>query len=168
MKSSEDISRQGLKDSIRSRIRGKVAIIGLGNIIRGDDGLGPKLIELLKARKVEAALFDCGTVPENYIFPILSTACDTVILVDAADLAAEPGSARVFGLEEIANVSFSTHNPSPRLFTDLLKTGKENMNIFVVSVQPKSMELGQPLSEEVLRGLETLAVMFCDILKSNV
>jgi len=138
-------------------IRGKVAVVGLGNIIRGDDGLGPKLIELLKEKRLDIPLFDCGTVPENYIFPILSTSCDTVILVDAADLGIRPGGAMVFGLDEIANVSFSTHNPSPRLFTDLLKTGKENMNIFVVSVQPKSMELGQPLSEEVLKGLDVLA-----------
>ena len=153
-----------LKFSIKNKIRGKAAVIGLGNIIRGDDGLGPKLIELLKERKVGAFLFDCGTVPENYIFPILSTSCDTVILVDAADLGERPGSIRVFGLDEIGNVSFSTHNPSPRLFTDLLKTGKENINIFVISIQPKSMELGQPLSEEVLKGLNILVDAFAEVL----
>ncbi|HPM42890.1 MAG TPA: hydrogenase maturation protease [Candidatus Omnitrophota bacterium] len=157
MKSFNDPSSEDLGLSIKSMIRGKVAVVGLGNIIRGDDGLGPKLIELLKEKRLDIPLFDCGTVPENYIFPILSTSCDTVILVDAADLGIRPGGAMVFGLDEIANVSFSTHNPSPRLFTDLLKTGKENMNIFVVSVQPKSMELGQPLSEEVLKGLDVLA-----------
>lgn len=152
---------------IRDRIRGAVAVVGLGNIIRGDDGLGPKLIELLKARKVNAALFDCGTVPENYIFPILSTSCETVILVDAADLGIPPGEARVFGLDEIANVSFSTHNPSPRLFTDLLRTGKENMNIFIVSVQPKSMALGEGLSGEVLEGLAALAEAFAGALNRD-
>lgn len=165
MKSSEPSRDPGLRQAIRDKIRGKVAIVGLGNIIRSDDGLGPKFIELLRARNVAASLFDCGTVPENYIFPILSTSCDTVILVDAADMGLEPGMAKVFGLGEIANVSFSTHNPSPRLFTDLLKTGKENMNIFVVSVQPKSMELGRPMSGETLKGLEQLADIFADILK---
>ena len=110
------------------------------------------------------ALFDCGTVPENYIFPILATSCETVILVDAADLGLAPGEAKVFGLDEITNVSFSTHNPSPRLFTDLLKTGKENMNIFVVSVQAKSMKLGEPISDEVLRGLGVIADALCEVL----
>lgn len=160
MKSSD----VALVDAIKARLRGKVAIIGLGNIIRGDDGLGPKLIELLKGRGVNASLFDCGTVPENYIFPILTTACDTVILVDAADLGLPPGDVRVVGLDEIANVSFSTHNPSPRLFTDLLMTGKENMNIFVVSVQPKSTALGEGLSDEVMRGLSALAEAFAGAL----
>ena len=165
MKSSDEALRPELAGAIRQKIQGKVAIIGLGNIIRGDDGLGPKLIELLKERQANAVLFDCGTVPENYIFPILSTACDTVILVDAADMALAPGAVKVFGLDEIANVSFSTHNPSPRLFTDLLKTGKETMHIFVVSVQPKSMTLGQSLSEEVQAGLEVLADALLDALK---
>ncbi len=165
MKSFDRSYREDLELSIKNKIQGKVAVVGLGNIIRGDDGLGPKLIELLKARKTGAFLFDCGTVPENYIFPILSTSCDTVILVDAADMGIPPGSARVLGLEEIANVSFSTHNPSPRLFTDLLRTGKENMNIFIVSVQPVSTELGRPLSEEVARGLDLLADAFLGALR---
>ena len=164
MRSSEKAHLADLKSEIKNRIRGKTAIVAIGNILRGDDGLGPKLIEMLKERGIKADLFDCGTAPENYIFPILSTSCDTIVLVDAADLGASPGTAQVFDLDRIANVSFSTHNPSPRLFTDLLKTGKDNLNIFVVSIQPKSARLGEALSEEVLRGLGNLSDLFSEVL----
>lgn len=150
---------------ITDRLRGRVAIVGIGNILRGDDGLGPKLIEMLKSRNARASLFDCGTAPENYVFPILTSSSDTVILIDAADLGEAAGSVRVFELNEISNVSFSTHNPSPRLFTDLLKTGKEDLYIFVVSVQPKTTALGASLSDEVLKGLDLLAGVFCEALK---
>jgi hydrogenase 3 maturation protease len=151
-----------LADAIKSRLKGKLAIVGIGNIIRGDDGLGPKLIEILKARGVPgASLFDCGTAPENYIFPILSSSCDTVVLVDAADIGKSPGATAVFDLENISRVSFSTHNPSPRLFTDLLKTGREEMNIFVISVQPLSTGIGEPISVEVLSSLDRIADIFC-------
>ena len=151
-----------LSDAIIGRLKGKLAIVGIGNIIRGDDGLGPKLIEILKVRGglPGVSLFDCGTAPENYIFPILSTSCDTLMLVDAADIGKEPGAVEIFDLDKISRVSFSTHNPSPRLFTDLLKTGKEDMNIFVISVQPKSTGIGAPLSEEVLNSLERIADIF--------
>ena len=152
-----------LTAAITSRLKGKLAIVGIGNIIRGDDGLGPKLIEILRNRGglPGVSLFDCGTAPENYIFPILSTSCDTLMLVDAADIGKEPGAVEIFDLDKISRVSFSTHNPSPRLFTDLLKTGKEDMDIFVISIQPKSTGIGAPLSEEVLSSLERIADIFC-------
>jgi hydrogenase 3 maturation protease len=152
--------KDDLKACIRNRVKGKVAIVAIGNILRSDDGLGSKLIEMLLSRGVKARLFDCGTAPENYIFPILSSACETVVLVDAADLGLAPGEARVLDLDQIMNVSFSTHSPSPRLFTDLLKTGRDDINIFVVSVQPKSTMLGGPISREVLNGLDLLTDAF--------
>lgn len=164
MKSSNPSKIPDLKSDIENRIKGHVAIVAIGNILRGDDGLGPKLIELLKSKNLNAALFDCGTAPENYIFPILSVSPDTVILIDAADIGEAPGSAKVFGIDEISNVSFSTHNPSPRLFTDLLHTGRDDLNIFVVSVQPKTTALGASLTKEVLEGLDSLVHIFTKIL----
>jgi len=159
------VSRQkDLAAEIKDRIKGKITVIGIGNIIKGDDGLGPRLIAMLKDRGVKAPLFDCGTAPENYIFPVLTTSCDTVIMVDAADLGKAPGESSVIGIDQISKVSFSTHNPSPRLFTDLLSTGKEDLNIFFVVVQPKSMILGDALSDEVLTGLEILAEAMCEAL----
>ncbi|MEI6863023.1 MAG: hydrogenase 3 maturation endopeptidase HyCI [Candidatus Omnitrophota bacterium] len=163
MKNTNSSKDPELATAITSRLKGKLAIVGIGNIIRGDDGLGPKLIEILKARGglPGVSLFDCGTAPENYIFPILSTSCDTLMLVDAADIGKVPGAVEIFDLDKISRVSFSTHNPSPRLFTDLLKTGKEDMDIFVISIQPKSTGIGAPLSEEVLGALERIADIFC-------
>jgi len=164
LRNIKGLSPQAIASVLKDKIKGKACIVGIGNIIRGDDALGPKLIEMLRSRQILTPLFDCGTAPENYIFPILATSCDTVILIDAADMGVSPGDAGIFALEEIANVSFSTHNPSPRLFTDLLKTGKDDMNIFVVSIQPKTTSLGSPMSAEVMRSLENLADAFLETL----
>jgi hydrogenase maturation protease len=95
---------------------------------------------------------------------MLRSLCDTLILVDAADMALEPGVARVLDVDNIMNISFSTHSPSPRLFIDLLKMGKEDLNIFIISVQPKSTSLGIPLSEEVLKALEALTGVISETL----
>ena len=149
---------------IKERLKGIVTIIGIGNIMRGDDGFGPKLIENLKKRKTKANLFDCGTVPENYIFPILNTSCDTVILVDVADLKAEPGSMKVLTLGELSGAGLSTHNSSIRLFTDLLMTGKDGLNIFAVTVQPKSIAFGESLSPVVSEGVDKLTDIFVEAL----
>ena len=164
LRNSSTSIRDGLRDEIKNRLKGIVTIIGVGNIMRGDDGCGPKLIESLKKKNPRANLFDCGTVPENYIFPILATSCDTVILVDAADFGMTPGSAKVFSLSEVSSAGTSTHNFSLRLFTDLLMTGKDNLNIFVVSIQPKTIALGDSLSDEVKSGLDDLADIFAESL----
>ena len=149
---------------IKDRLRGIVTIIGIGNIMRGDDGFGPKLIESLKKKETKANLFDCGTVPENYIFPILNTSCDTVILVDAADLKTEPGSMKVLSLSELSGAGLSTHNSSIRLFTDLLMTGKDDLNIFAVTMQPESIAFGESLSPVVLDGVDKLTDIFVEAL----
>lgn len=164
MRSSEKISSSNLISNIKDRIRGKAAVVGIGNIMRGDDGAGPKFIELLKEKKVGAHLFDCGTAPENYIFPILSSGCDTVILVDTADFKARAGEIRVFDVDEVSRVSFSTHSLSPILLIDLLKTGRDGLNIFFVSIQPKATSLGGALSKEVKKGLSLLSDIFVKLL----
>ena len=164
MKETDIIINGGIKADIKSRLRGIVAVIGIGNIMRGDDGCGPKLIENLKNRNIKANLFDCGTVPENYIFPILSTSCDTIILVDAADFRAKAGSIKVLALNEISGSGISTHDSSIRLFTDLLATGRDNLSIFAVSIQPKKIAFGEPLSDEVKSGIDVLTGIFAEAL----
>ncbi|MDP3804301.1 MAG: hydrogenase maturation protease, partial [Candidatus Omnitrophota bacterium] len=121
-------------------------------------------IELIRPDKINAALFDCGTAPENYILPILSTNADTIIFVDAADSGSTPGTIKILSLEEISTVSFSTHSPSPRLFIDLLKTGKDDLNIFFISIQPKHTNLGQSLTEEVMDSLNFLKSVLVETL----
>ena len=149
---------------IKDKLKGIVTIIGIGNIMRGDDGFGPKLIESLKKKNTKANLFDCGTVPENYIFPILTTRCDTVILVDVADLKTAPGSMKILALGELSGAGLSTHNSSIRLFTDLLMTGKDDLNIFAVTVQPKTIAFGESMSPAVLDSVDKLTDIFAEAL----
>ncbi len=149
--------------SIKKRLTGSVALVGIGNPLRGDDGFGPKLIEALKGG-VKAVIFDCGTAPENYIIPILNSNPGTVILLDAADFRASPGDIGVFSMEDISSMSFSTHNSSPRLLADLFRTGDSKINIFMVVMQPKNISFGENLSDEVRRGIEELKDVLLKIL----
>ena len=151
---------------IRRRIRGPVALVGIGNPLRGDDGLGPKLIDTLKGA-VAANLFDCGTAPENYIIPILNANPGSLVFLDAADFGSTPGAIGVFDMSEVSGISFSTHNTSPRLLADLFKTGDARLNIFMVVVQPKSISFGEGLSEEAKAAIERLKRIFSSILSAN-
>ena len=153
---------EDLASKIKERIKGNLALVGIGNPLRGDDGFGPKLIESLKG-SVDASLFDCGTAPENYIIPILNSNPRTVILLDAADFGSPPGEVDVFEIDSVSNRGFSTHNMSPRMLADLMKTGASGLNIFLVAVQPKNIAFGEKMSEEVMRGMERLKDVFVEV-----
>jgi hydrogenase 3 maturation protease len=139
---------------LRGRLQGKVVIAGVGNPLRSDDGFGPHMIEQLRGQ-VKATLFDCGTVPENFLGPIRRQKPDTILVLDAADFSERPGEVRVFEASRWRGGGFSTHNFSLNLFADLLMADI-NASVYLVAVQPKSTRLGEAISPEVREGCRKL------------
>lgn len=72
----------------------KILIAGMGNVLRGDDGFGIRVVEILATTKdlpegvqiYEAGIGGIGLVQE------LMSGFDALILVDAIDKGAEPGT----------------------------------------------------------------------------
>ena len=62
--------RREFHDRLKRLLIGKVVIVGIGNSLRGDDALGPLLVERLKER-VKVPCIDAGRSLENYIGKIL-------------------------------------------------------------------------------------------------
>ena len=65
-------------------LHGRVAVLCVGNSLRGDDGAGPAL-----ARRLHVGdpwrVFDAGVAPENWIGPICKFRPDVVMVIDAID-----------------------------------------------------------------------------------
>ena len=94
-----------------------LAVIGLGNVLLGDDGFGPYVIELLRRRwefPAGVELLDLGTPGLGLTGHLLGH--ETVILVDAAAIADAPGVIRVFedaDLDRLPAVArVSPHDPA--------------------------------------------------------
>ncbi|GMG81484.1 hypothetical protein LNKW23_06970 [Paralimibaculum aggregatum] len=70
----------------------RTAIIGCGNTNRSDDGIGPHVIGLLRARALPpgAALFDAGTDGMGVIYR--ARGADRLIIVDARAPEGAPGA----------------------------------------------------------------------------
>ncbi len=132
--------------------------------MRGDDGLGPALIERLQG-KVAATLIDAGEVPENYLGPIEAAGVEVVLIVDAADLKANPGDVALIELEQLGKTGISTHNASLGLFASVVQrlTGAD---ILVLAVQPMVNSFGAPMSEEVEQTLDGLEEMLSTFLRA--
>ncbi len=135
---------------------GKIAILGIGNEIKGDDGLGPaiaKKLSKLFTNNEDITIFDGGTVPENYTGSIRKENPSHIILVDAVEMKKEPGHIRVVQKDEIANYNISTHAMPVSFLIKYMETTID-AEIILIGIQPKQMELDQNISKEIEESID--------------
>ena len=144
-------------------------ILGIGNEIKGDDAIGPviakKSSSLFNENK-NIAVFDGGTVPENYTGLIRKENPTHIILVDAVDMKKEPGYIRVVEKEEIANYNISTHAMPVSFLIKYMET-TVSAQIILIGVQPKSMGFTEPISKEVDESVEKVVDTFDKLIGEN-
>ena len=144
-------------------------ILGIGNEIKGDDAIGPiiakKSSSLFNENK-NIAVFDGGTVPENYTGLIRKENPTHIILVDAVDMKKEPGYIRVVEKEEIANYNISTHAMPVSFLIKYMET-TVSAQIILIGVQPKGMGFAEPISKEVNESVEEVVDTFGKLIGEN-
>jgi hydrogenase maturation protease len=98
-------------------MRAKIAVFGIGNVLIGDDAVGPTIIGFLESHyefPPEVFIEDLGT-------PSLDLAArmgghDAVIFVDAVSAKGEPGELRQYDRDQIVrnppSIRMSPHDPS--------------------------------------------------------
>lgn len=162
-----------VKLELKKRLHGrKVVLLGIGNIEKGDDGFGVRLIQLINSNLVRltrlargnVALFECGTAPENYLGPIVKSNPQVVLILDAANLDAEPGHTHIIEKRDIATLGLSTHDTSLKLFISYLENNLKDVDIFLLGVQPKNTNLGTSMSNELKQLLLRFEEIFLEIL----
>jgi hydrogenase 3 maturation protease len=145
-------------EEFRQRVEGKrILILGVGNRLRGDDGLGPRLLDRLRG-KLSVPLIDAGDVPEHFLRPIEIARADLVLVVDAAELRASPGDLALLELGQVGGQAISTHSVNLRLLFNVIPADRRP-DVLVLAVQPESREPGGKLSRTVdiaLEGIESL------------
>jgi hydrogenase 3 maturation protease len=140
----------------------KTLIVGIGNTLKGDDGAGPLVCEQLEQVKVSAELIDAGTVPENYIQPIIKKAPQNLLVIDAIDFGAAPGIIRIFNPQQLNSHAISTHTLSPRLFVDIVCRSIKP-DVFFIGIQPAQTQLGQSISGPVSQAIQQLSHILAEV-----
>lgn len=140
----------------------RVVIATMGNELRADDAFGPMLAARL-CGAVVTPVFDCGMTPENWTGPIVELAPRCVVLVDCVEMGEPPGTVKLFAAEEASPGGASTHCSSVALLAALLaeRTGAD---VYLIGVQPHSVEFGAPMSEAVEKALDEVVQVFLDLL----
>ncbi len=107
-------------------------------------------------------MIDTGTVPENYIQPIIKKAPRNLLLIDAIDFGAEPGTIKIFQAEQLNSLVISTHTLSPRLFIDIIRQSVK-LDVYCIGIQPSQTQLGQTVSEQVDEAIQRLCHILTEI-----
>ncbi len=142
-------------ERLESWIRGRrVVVVGVGQDLRGDDGAGPWIARYL-LRHGHTWVFDAGTVPENFLGPLLAGAPDAVLFVDAADWGGEPGAPCLEPASALLERCTSTHALSLALLARAL--GAHGIACWLLGIQPLQRELGAPLSPAVADAIHVIA-----------
>ncbi len=151
-------------DELNARIEDKdVLILGVGNCLRGDDGVGSYLIKRLQ-KKVNIPLLDAGDVPENCISQIESSGANMILIVDAADFNASPGEIALIDFADIKKNGVSTHSANLDLLFKVIPKSRRPETL-LVAIQPGSTSAGKGLSEAVRDSLDGLESVFVSLFK---
>lgn len=138
---------------LKSNLKGKVAFAGVGNILKGDDGAGVVLVNMLKDKiknKIAFGFLDCGTTPENYLERLKDFDC--VVIFDAVDFGKKSGEIAILRPAELSEAGISTHNLSLKLACRYLE--ESGIEVVIVGIQPESLCLNRALSKAVKSSLE--------------
>jgi hydrogenase maturation protease len=152
-----------------------VRVIGLGNVLMGDDGFGPYVIKTLEALyefPADVSLTDAGT-PGLDLSPFLMNA-DVVILIDAVNASGEAGSVRIYSREDVMRPGLQPrlgpHDPAlaeTLHALDLAGVGPEAVLLIGAASTPVTTGPGltprmrEAVSTAVERVINMLAVLGC-------
>lgn len=135
-------------------MRSRIALIGLGNILLRDEGVGVHALRALEKKydfPAEVRLIDGGTLGLDLLH--LIEGMEKILFVDALDLKKEPGAIAVIEDREIPSLlepKLSLHHVglSDLLFASAF-LGTRPAEIVLVGIQPETMEIGIELSETI-------------------
>ncbi len=154
--SSVNFSHEQVAREIARRLQGKrFGVIGVGNVLKGDDGAGPELVAALRNR-FGLPLVDASEVPENYGGWIVKEKLESVVFVDAVDFGGQPGEFRLIPIDKLLVSASSTHRLSLHYLIRYLEDEWDGEAI-LVGMQPKGLLLGEGLSAEVRDAVRSLA-----------
>jgi hydrogenase maturation protease len=139
-------------------MRGALMILGVGNILNRDEGLGVHALRALRDRIPEPGaveLVDGGVLGLN-LLPIVE-GCERLLILDAVDRGLEPGSLVELDRDEIplfAGVKMSQHQITMQEVLGLaLMRDKLPPILHLIGIQPADLSIGMGVTDVIAATL---------------
>lgn len=157
-----------LKDILRRALKGRgdIVFVGIGNPLRGDDGIGvmiaAKLREVLRHERVKILVVEerVDLLPKE----LRSLKPAMLMFFDAADFGGKPGEIRLMSLRESAGKAISTHEIPLEL---MVKVSGVSSPTYLLGVQVRSLEFGEGMSSPVKASGEKIVRVLQEILSRS-
>ena len=147
----------------------RVLVLGLGNVLLQDEGLGVKALNRLVEQyhlPDNVRIMDGGTLG-MHLFPYLDD-CTHLLILDAVETDSPPGtSARVAGpdLEQALSRKLSMHQAGvPELLAVGRLVGNLPAQVVVCGLQPETVEWGLDLSPTIAEQMDCLVSLAIEAL----
>ncbi|GAQ94650.1 hydrogenase maturation protease [Thermodesulfovibrio aggregans] len=138
-----------------------VCVIGVGNILMQDEGVGPKVAEILKKEyqfDPQIEIIDGGTLGLD-LLPYIER-FNKILLVDVVNFHKEPGFIKVLKGEEIPpylKTKLSVHHVGVQDLIEVARLmGYMPEELVLVGIQPESIDLGLDLTPTLTVKLNEL------------
>jgi hydrogenase 3 maturation protease len=145
-------------------------VVGIGHELRGDDAAGVAVVRALgraEARRSRRGnprppaarsllVIDAGPAPENCTAALRRFGPDLVLLIDAAEFGAPPGTVCWLDWRSAAGLSASTHTLPCSLLARYL-IAELGCRVMLLGIQPADTTIGASLSPAVRRAAQTVA-----------
>jgi hydrogenase 3 maturation protease len=138
----------------------RIAILGVGNQFRSDDGVGVLIARALSDRECaldteQLLILEAGHAPENTTGELRRFAPDLVLIIDAAEMGEKPGCIQWIPEESIDGMSASTHSLPLSMLARYL-TLELNCTVALLGIQPGSNIVGDSISAQVSHSIQEI------------
>lgn len=145
-------------------------VLGLGNILCGDEGIGCRVAEYLYQDRLFpdcVRIADGGTMGQELLEPVMLAA--NLLIIDCADFGLAPGET-MLRTDSSVPIWLGVNKMSPHQggFAEVLALAKLKdwlpSKITLLAIQPQRLEFGEKLSPPLRERLPEYAALACEIL----
>lgn len=148
-----------------------IIIVGVGNVLCSDEGVGIHVIDRLKKMDMPpyVSVFDCGTNGMAVLEAL--DGAEKGIIIDAASMGGAPGSIYRFTIDEILSMKSNLFRLVSLHQFDLISTLKVAQithvykipdDVIVIGIEGKNYDFSLKLSSEVENSISTVIDMIME------
>jgi hydrogenase maturation protease len=147
----------------------RIAIMGIGNLLLKDEGIGVHVVQILQERNNlpdHVEIVDAGTAALD-VLQMLGQV-DRLIVIDAVKGGCEPGTLYKFKPDDIRSTNRATTSLHQLGFIEALniveKLGNAPRDVTIIGVEPKEIEIGLELSAEIAGKIPQIVQLIQEML----